>query len=108
MSEPKQDINEKLELLQKTLREAQEIADKNGLSFRVSLDLPEGNNKEGHPGYRDYHYPTFSATYHGTGNEVDEHALEDLSLEEYNKLTEKDYPRNKEGYWSWHNSSMNC
>lgn len=106
--EAKKQIDEKLALLQKTLLEAQEIADKHGVTFQVKLGLPEGNKGEGHPGYRDYHYPTFRATYNGTGSEVDEYALEDLPQEEYNKLSEKDYPKNKEGFWYWHNSSMNC
>jgi hypothetical protein len=103
-AELKKQIDEKLALLTKTLKEAQAIADEHGMTFTVRLGLPDGNKGEGYVGYQDYHDPTFSATYHGTKSEVDESAAEELDAD----VPDDQLPMNKEGYWYWNNSSMNC
>jgi hypothetical protein len=98
--EAKKQIDEKLALLHKTLKEAQELADKHNLSFRVHLSLPEGNTGEGHGSYPEYHYTTLGATYHGKESEPQE-----IYDKDTNKYSDG---MNKEGYWYWHASAMNC
>lgn len=109
LAKAQKDIEALLDGMKFNLQAAQIIADKYGLMFSTELLLPPGNKGTGHPGYRDYHPATFKGTYHGANSITDEIALESLTQEEFEALKgAKDYPKNKEGYWYWHNSSLNC
>ncbi len=82
-------IGEKLETMKKALREAQELADEHSLTFKASLDLPPTNSGKGP--FSEYGNDKVSGTYYGKGTE-----------------NYGDGESNKEGYWYWQNSSLNC
>jgi hypothetical protein len=92
-------LDEKVKLAKQALREAQAIADDNGLSFRFSMDLPSGN--KGRRRYKhDYSPSEVGGIYHGKGSE-----------DEYYEPEEDGDPDTKaleEGFWGWTNSSLNC
>jgi hypothetical protein len=85
------EISEKTKAMKQLLREAQKLADKHGLSFKVAIDLP--------PGARDpdgYAVDKVAGTYHGKGTE--EVDIDDEGNSVYNE----------HGKFYWENSSLNC
>ncbi len=61
------EINENLKQMDIALKKAQEIADKFGLKFKVSLTVPNP------PEYSEYGNPEVSGTYYGKKGEEDGH-----------------------------------
>lgn len=72
-------LEEKLNQMKQCLRDAQAIADKHGLTFVASLDLPEGSNT-----YKEYGSVKVGGTYYGARTD------------------------SEQGHWHWENSSLNC
>jgi len=78
------EIEVKLNQMKQALKEAQELADKHGLSFKASLDLRDTNPLKG---------------------EDAEYGAHEIEGEYNGNLDESG---NSDGTWYWCNSSLNC